>query len=54
MLCVNATLPPDAPNAVGAVIDTRLYMALLDGTRAHYFPTALPEFERIVDTAELD
>jgi hypothetical protein len=39
--------------AVGAVINTRLYMALLDGTRAHYFPTALPEFERIVDSAEL-
>jgi hypothetical protein len=39
--------------AVGAIIDNRLYMALLDGTRTHYFPTALPEFERIVDSAEL-
>ena len=39
--------------AVGAIIDNRLYMALLDGTRTHYFPTAFPEFERIVDSAEL-
>jgi hypothetical protein len=39
--------------AVGAIIDNRLYLALLDGTRMHYFPTALPEFERIVSSARL-
>ncbi len=39
--------------AVGAVINGRLYMALLDGTRMHYFPAALPEFERIVESARL-
>ena len=39
--------------AVGAVINNRLYMALLDGTRMHYFPSALPEFERIVESARL-
>lgn len=40
--------------AVGAIVNSRLYLALLDGTRIHYFPTALPEFERIVDSARLD
>ena len=39
--------------AVGAVIGNRLYLALLDGTRMHYFPSALPEFERIVESARL-
>lgn len=39
--------------AVGAVINGRLYMALLDGARMHYFPAALPEFERIVESARL-
>lgn len=39
--------------AVGAIIANRLYMALLDGTRMHYFPAALPEFERIVESARL-
>ena len=39
--------------AVGAVISGRLYMALLDGARMHYFPAALPEFERIVQSARL-
>jgi hypothetical protein len=39
--------------AVGAVIGNRLYLALLEGTRSHYFPAALPEFERIVESARL-
>lgn len=39
--------------AVGAVIDNRLYIALLDATKLHYFPQALPEFERIVESARL-
>ena len=39
--------------AVAAIINGRLYMALLDGTRSHYFPAALPEFERIVESARL-
>ena len=37
--------------AVGAIVEGRLYLALLDATRAHYFPAALPEFERIVESA---
>ncbi|HEX2764374.1 MAG TPA: hypothetical protein VHM92_11120 [Allosphingosinicella sp.] len=37
--------------AVGAIVDGRLYMALLDAVRSHYFPAALPEFERIVESA---
>jgi len=40
--------------AVGAVIGGRLYLALLEGTRMHYFPAALPEFERIVESATLN
>lgn len=39
--------------AVGAVVDGRLYLALLDAARAHYFPAALPEFERIVESARI-
>ena len=39
--------------SVGAVIGDRLYLALLEGTRSHYFPAALPEFERIVESARL-
>jgi hypothetical protein len=39
--------------AVGAVVDGRLYLVLLEGTRLHYFPAALPEFERIVESATL-
>ena len=39
--------------AVGAVINGRLYLALFDAVRSHYFPTALPEFERIVTSARL-
>jgi hypothetical protein len=39
--------------AVGAVIGDRLYLVLLEGTRSHYFPAALPEFERIVESAQL-
>jgi hypothetical protein len=38
---------------VGAVIGERLYLALFDGARMHYFPAGLPEFERIVETARL-
>lgn len=39
--------------AVGAVIDTRLYLILLEGTRQHYFDEALPDFEAMVGTARL-
>jgi hypothetical protein len=39
--------------AVGAVVDDRLYLVLLEGARMHYFPAALPEFERIVESARL-
>ena len=39
--------------AAAAVIDGRLYLILFDATRLHYFPTGLPEFERIVQSARL-
>lgn len=39
--------------AVGAVIDGRLYLIMLDGARAHYFPDALNDFESMVQTAQL-
>jgi len=39
--------------AVGAIIGGRFYLALFDATRMHYFPTGLPEFERIVESARL-
>jgi hypothetical protein len=39
--------------AVGAVVDGRLYLALLEATRAHYFGAALPEYERIVESARI-
>ncbi len=39
--------------AVGAVIGDRLYLILFDAVRSHYFPTGLPEFERIVASATL-
>jgi hypothetical protein len=39
--------------AVGAIIDGRFYLALFDAARMHYFPTGLPEFEGIVQSARL-
>src|SRR3712207_3634389 len=39
--------------AVGAVINNRLYLALFDAARMHYFPMGLPEFERIVESARI-
>lgn len=38
--------------AVGAVIDGKLYMILLDAARAHYYDAELPDFEAIVTSAE--
>ncbi len=40
--------------AVGAVIDTRLYLVLLDGARAHYYAAALPDFEAVVKSARFE
>jgi hypothetical protein len=37
--------------AVGAIIDGRLYLVLLDATRSHYFGASLPDFEAIVRSA---
>jgi hypothetical protein len=37
--------------AVGAVIDGRLYLVLLDATKSHYFDASLPDFEAIVRSA---
>ncbi len=39
--------------AVGAVIDGRLYLILLDGARMHYFDNAAPDFEAVVNSAQL-
>jgi hypothetical protein len=38
---------------VGAVIGRRLYMILFDAPKSHYFPTLVPEVERIVASARL-
>jgi hypothetical protein len=38
--------------AVGAVINGRLYMIMLDAAKSHYFDAALPDFEAIVASAE--
>ena len=40
-----------AVGAVGAVIDGRLYLILLDAARAHYYPQALPDYEAMVRSA---
>ena len=39
--------------AVGAVIDGRLYLMLFDATRSHYHGNALPDFETMVNSAQL-
>jgi hypothetical protein len=39
--------------AVGAVVDGRLYLAMFDAAKMHYFPAGLPEFDRIADSARL-
>ena len=39
--------------AVGAVIDGRLYLILLDAARSHYYDATLPDFEAIVASAQL-
>lgn len=39
--------------AVGAVIDGRLYLVLLDGARSHYFNAALADFEAVANSARL-
>jgi hypothetical protein len=39
--------------AVGAIVDGRFYLALFDAAKMHYFGAALPEFERIVESARL-
>ena len=39
--------------AVGAVINGKLYMILLDAAKSHYFDAALPDFEAVVASARL-
>ena len=39
--------------SVGAVIDGRLYLVLLDGARSHYFNAALADFEAVTNSARL-
>jgi hypothetical protein len=39
--------------AAAAVIGSRLYMIVFDAAQMHYFPAALPEVERIVESARL-
>ncbi len=38
--------------AVGAVIDGRLYLILLDAARSHYYAATLPDFEALVASAQ--
>ena len=38
---------------VGAVIDGRLYLILLDAARSHYYNATLPDFEAIVASAQI-
>jgi hypothetical protein len=38
---------------VGTVIGNRLYMILFDAARMHYFPAAIDEVERIIESARL-
>ena len=38
---------------VGAVIDGRLYLVLLDAARSHYYNATLPDFEAIVASAQI-
>jgi len=37
--------------AVGAVIDGKLYLMMVDGARSHYFANVLPDFEAMVASA---
>ena len=39
--------------AVGAVINGRLYLIMLDAVRAHYFPDTITDFEAMVTSARL-
>ena len=39
--------------AVGAVIDGKLYLILLDAARSHYWDATLPDYEALVASAEL-
>ncbi|HEY0625269.1 MAG TPA: hypothetical protein VGD10_00900 [Allosphingosinicella sp.] len=39
--------------AVGAIINGRLYLALFDATKLHYYGAGIGEFERIVQSARL-
>lgn len=39
--------------AVGAVIDGRLYMAVLDAAELHYFGAAEPQFTKLVESARI-
>jgi hypothetical protein len=38
---------------VGAVIDGRLYLVMIDAVRSHYYPAGLPDFEQLVASARL-
>ena len=39
--------------AVGAIVNGRLYLILLDAARSHYYASALPDFEAMVASAQL-
>jgi hypothetical protein len=38
--------------AVGAVIDGKLYLILMDAARSHYYDATLPDFEAMVASAQ--
>ena len=39
--------------SVGAIVDGKFYLMMLDATRLHYFDAALPDFERMVAGARV-
>jgi hypothetical protein len=39
--------------AVGAIVNGRLYMALFDAAKLHYFGAGIGEFERLVESARI-
>jgi hypothetical protein len=38
---------------VGAVVNGKLYMIVFDAARSHYYDAALPDFEALVASAQL-
>lgn len=39
--------------AIAAIVDTKLYMMVLDGAELHYFNAALPDFDHMASSASM-